>query len=644
VEFFSSDGPRRIFFNSAGGLLPGAPPGNFSASGGVVRQKPDIAAADGVSTATPGFNPFYGTSAAAPHAAAIAALVRQAFPAFTPAQIRAALTGSALDIEAPGIDRDSGAGIVMAYETLSDNGAQSAARLEVSNVATTPTAGDGDPFPEPGDAFNMAVSLRNQGGAGATAISATLSTTTPGVTITQATSTYPDLVPAAVAANSTPFAFSLSPSLPCGTAVEFRLTVAYSGGFSSPALLDFTVDTGQPGSPVTFSYSGPVVPIPDGIGPEFPGPPASVPLAVSGLSGPLADVKLRIDGSACTTNPGAATVGVDHTFVEDLHFELRSPSGTTTALISRTGEDGNNFCQTLLDDASLGPPIQGLPASSAPFTGSFLPATPLAGFHGESGNGTWRLLVTDHFETDTGSVRAFSLIATARVCTSQASLSVGDATVTEGDSGTQNATFNVTLSATSSQTVTVKYATANGTATAGSDYSSVPLTTLTFSPGQTTKLVSVAVSGDTLDEPDETFFVNLSAPTNATLGDGQGVGTILDNDPAPQLAIGDASVLEGAPAAFSVTLTPASGRVVTVAYTTSNGTAVAGSDYAAAAGSLSFAPGETSKTITIATTGDTAVEPDESFSVSLSGATNATISDAVAVGTIRNDDVAALSI
>ncbi|HET7293421.1 MAG TPA: S8 family serine peptidase, partial [Vicinamibacteria bacterium] len=91
VEFFSSDGPRRIFFDSDGALLPGAPASNFSASGGVVRQKPDLAAADGVSTATPGFNPFYGTSAAAPHAAAIAALVRQAFPAFTPAQVRAAL-------------------------------------------------------------------------------------------------------------------------------------------------------------------------------------------------------------------------------------------------------------------------------------------------------------------------------------------------------------------------------------------------------------------------------------------------------------------------------------------------------------------------------------------------------------------------
>src|SRR5262245_26243298 len=115
VERFSSDGPRRIFFQADGTPIT---PGNFLATGGLVRQKPDITAADGVSTAAPGFGTFFGTSAAAPHAAAIAGLLKSANPSFTPAQIRAALTGSAIDIEAPGVDRDSGAGIIDAVAAL----------------------------------------------------------------------------------------------------------------------------------------------------------------------------------------------------------------------------------------------------------------------------------------------------------------------------------------------------------------------------------------------------------------------------------------------------------------------------------------------------------------------------------------------
>ena len=114
VETFSSDGPRRIFFEAHGTPIT---PGNFSSTGGRLLQKPDLAAADSVSTSTPGFSTFRGTSAAAPHAAAIAALMLEAAggPAnVTPAALRTAMTGAALDIEATGVDRDSGAGIVMA--------------------------------------------------------------------------------------------------------------------------------------------------------------------------------------------------------------------------------------------------------------------------------------------------------------------------------------------------------------------------------------------------------------------------------------------------------------------------------------------------------------------------------------------------
>lgn len=117
TETFSSDGPRKIFFNPNGTAVT---PGNllYATGGGATLAKPDIAAADGVTTKTPGFNPFYGTSAAAPHAAAIAAIVKSAKPSLTSAQILTAMKATALDIRGAGIDADSGVGLVMAKEAV----------------------------------------------------------------------------------------------------------------------------------------------------------------------------------------------------------------------------------------------------------------------------------------------------------------------------------------------------------------------------------------------------------------------------------------------------------------------------------------------------------------------------------------------
>ena len=220
-------------------------------------------------------------------------------------------------------------------------------------------------------------------------------------------------------------------------------------------------------------------------------------------------------------------------------------------------------------------------------------------------------------------------------------LSVGDVTVTEGNSGTTSATFNVTLSAASGQTVTVNYATADGTASGGADYVAAA-GSLTFAPGETSKSVNVNVNGDTLDEPNETFFVNLSSPSNATVSDNQGQGTITDDDGAAALSVSDVTLNEGNSGTttftFTVTLAPVSGQTVTVNYATANGTASAGSDYAAASGTLTFAPGETTKTVTVNVNGDSVNEADETFFVNLSGATNATVTDGQGLGTITNDD------
>jgi len=165
---------------------------------------------------------------------------------------------------------------------------------------------------------------------------------------------------------------------------------------------------------------------------------------------------------------------------------------------------------------------------------------------------------------------------------------------------------------------------------------------LTFAPGQTSKTITVSVLGDTTNEANETFVVNLSNPSNATLVDGQGQATITNDDPVPSLSIADASIAEGAGvanASFSVTLSAASGQTVTVAFATANGSAktVTG-DYAAASGTVTFAAGQTSSAIVVSVLGDTKKEKNETFVVNLSAPTNVTIADGQGTGTILNDD------
>ena len=223
------------------------------------------------------------------------------------------------------------------------------------------------------------------------------------------------------------------------------------------------------------------------------------------------------------------------------------------------------------------------------------------------------------------------------------SLSIGDTTVTEGNSGAVNASFTVTLSPSATQTVTVGYATSNGTAVTPGDYVA-GAGSLVFSPGDATKVVTVVVNGDLLDEDNETFFVDLVTPINASIGDGQGQATVTDDDAPPSLSISDIAVLEGdlatTNATVTVTLSAASGRTVTVAYATADVTATAGSDYTATGGTLSFAPGETTKSISAAVVGDSVDEANETFTLDLSGAVNASVTDAQGQVTITDDDAA----
>lgn len=225
-------------------------------------------------------------------------------------------------------------------------------------------------------------------------------------------------------------------------------------------------------------------------------------------------------------------------------------------------------------------------------------------------------------------------------------LSVADVSVNEGNAGQTTLAFAVALSQASTTPVTVHYSTANGTATAGSDYTALS-GTLTFAAGETSKKINVSVAGDTLVEGNETLTLSLSSPAGATLARGSATGTIVNDDVAPVLptvSVADASVTEGnagtTTLAFTVTLSQAATGAVNVHYATADGTATAGSDYTAGSGTLTFAAGETSKVVNISVAGDTLVESNETLTLNLSSPSGATIAHGAATGTILNDDSA----
>jgi hypothetical protein len=217
-------------------------------------------------------------------------------------------------------------------------------------------------------------------------------------------------------------------------------------------------------------------------------------------------------------------------------------------------------------------------------------------------------------------------------------VSIADAATVEGST----ASFTVTLDPWSVLSIVVPYSTANGTASAGSDYVATN-SAVTFNPGQISTTATVAGLGDTLDEPAETFSVTLQPPNGVGAVDGAASATIADDDPTATLAVFDASVVEGnsgtVTAVFAVTLSPPAGQAVTIDYATGNGSAQAGTDFQAANGTLTFQPGETSKSISVTVTGDATYEQNETFTLTLSNPTGGAANGrAQATGTISNDD------
>jgi hypothetical protein len=228
----------------------------------------------------------------------------------------------------------------------------------------------------------------------------------------------------------------------------------------------------------------------------------------------------------------------------------------------------------------------------------------------------------------------------------QPTVTVGAAPAASEGAAGATLNFPVTLSAAAGRAVTVNYATADGSATAGSDYTTTN-GTLSIPAGQTTGTISVPVTADAVDEDDETVGVTISAPVGAALGAAEtqsATGTITDDD-SLTLNVTGASVVEGAAGAHTVTnaivnLSTTSSTAVTVSFKTIDGTALAGSDYLAATGTATIPAGAKTALIPVTINGDGVAESDEVFGVTISSPSRGTIATngGTAPIIIRNDD------
>lgn len=253
----------------------------------------------------------------------------------------------------------------------------------------------------------------------------------------------------------------------------------------------------------------------------------------------------------------------------------------------------------------------------------------------------------------------FVLVVSDAVFAQGLTLSINDLTTPEGNGGSNIVTFTITRSGTGSNS-SVQFSTSNGTATGGSggcstgeDFLNLS-SAVSFNSTETSKQITITTCGDTLDEADETFTVNLTSPSGATIADGQGVATITDEDNPPSLRINDVTLNEGNAgaqnASLNVTLNNASGRQVTVVFATANDTATGGAacggavDFVNTNNSLTFAPGVTSQPINVTVCGDTVIESNERLRVNLSTPTNATIADSSGFANITTDDTPNLTI
>lgn len=379
TEGFSSDGPRHVFYNVDGTPIT---PGNLSSTGGAIRLKPDITAADGVHTTLPaasGLNPFYGTSASAPHAGAIAALLKSYNISLTPAQVRSIFTGpAAIDIDAPGYDITAGYGIVDAYSAL---------------AATTSN---------PAEFVDLTLSLPSVHGGGTSTGTVTIKDPAPagGVTITLTSSNPAVVVPASVTIpqGATSATFPIMAAV-VTTSLNANITATYltqTRGATLSVLAQYNISgrvttqtgAGIPGVTITSQAPGDTPPAPQT---NTPATPIAIPDATSSGSGAPVTLPITFNSSGAV---GAISVGINitHTYRGDLLIALFAPDGSYVILKNPSNDSTPNYNTTF-------------PSPTAP-------DQPLSTLFGKPLAGTWKLYVQDTGPGDVGTLNSFSLALT----------------------------------------------------------------------------------------------------------------------------------------------------------------------------------------------------------------------------------------
>jgi uncharacterized protein YegP (UPF0339 family) len=567
-------------------------------------------------------------------------------PAGTSGDFTVAITAS--NINSDGIPNFGGA-LDQDFALVVYNGDEVARPAVVGTGATlvSEACGIGNGVLDPGEEVTVNFALRNIGTADTSQVVAILEEA-GGVTSPSGPQSYGQLLTAAPAVSRS---FSFVADGTCGG--EVLATLSLQDGGVDIGTVRFAFDLGlqvPSGLSTTLANNASVL-VPVG-GPASPYPST---IDVSGMTGRVSRVRVGLHG-------------VNHGYPDDIDVLLVAPGGQGAVLMSDAGGGIAAQGVNLTFDDSAGAALpDGGPIASGQYRLSnyegaaddFTEAAPsepfvasLAELNGVDPNGTWSLYVVDDFFLDGGDIAngwSLSLETSVPICCGGApgiSLGLTDGLATTEAGGA--ATFTVSLRSSPSDTVTI------GLESSDPTEGVVSPAELTFEPddAQLPRAVTITGVDDALLDGDVTFTIVTSPAVSADSDysglDAADISVVNRNNDFPSLTIGDVSLVEGTGGTtsfvFPVALSQAASYDVSVAYATQNGTAVAGSDYVAAAGSLVFAAGTVGRTIPISVAAETLVEANETFFVDLSGAVGATIGDVRGVGTIVNDDAPSVSV
>lgn len=396
--------------------------------------------------------------------------------------------------------------------------------------------------------------------------------------------------------------------------------------------------------------SGPMIPA-GTLGGSFCPPIGAVTTAFTGARTQLGRLNRNAIASTCPTKPFPGVFNPATTYnYETFTYQNTSPAAA---------------CVTVNFNPDAGPTPCGANAHASAYVGAYDPTNLAAGFVGDVGSSVaqpfsfeipgGQAMVLAVTNTGASALCTFAFEVVNLPCDSTTNIAIGNATTTEGDSGTLAMTFPITVTPASAAPITLTVNTTNGTATAGADYTAITAGSFTIPAGTTDIDLNVTVLNDLIVETDETFTVTISNASSGTIVTSQALGTIVDNDSA-ELNLAPVSQAEGnagnSPMVFTATLSRPVQGTVTANFATSDLTAlVPDNDYVAANGTLTFASGVTSQTVTVQIVGDTKVENDERFTLGLTNLTRpagiTAVSfgpNAIVEGTIQNDDTSTLTL